>query len=295
MVLPSFLFSPPIHFFLSPNKAFFALLKLHYNISLMKEFVKSSYNLKNYQDTIIILHGWGSSKEKWQAVKENLEKQGLKVIIPDLPGFKKETKLKNPWDLDDYVDWFKNKYETQPHLKEIEPRKDHRFFLLGHSFGGRIGIKYAAQHPEKLKGLILVSAAGIKPKRNLQSRLISAVARFGQRFSSLPFYFSARKVFYRFILRRTDYIKSEEIPNLKETFKKIIAEDLTDYLEKIKTPCLIIWGDKDKETLLADAYLMNKKIPNSKLEILKNIGHSPHRETPIDLANKVVNFIKQNF
>ncbi len=46
--------------------------------------------MQNCQDTIIILHGWGSSKEKWQEVKENLEKQGLKVIVPDLPGFKKK-------------------------------------------------------------------------------------------------------------------------------------------------------------------------------------------------------------
>ena len=245
----------------------------------------SQFNNKNLEQdnpTLIIFHGWQSSKEKWQTVKENLEKQGLKVIVPDLPGFKKETELKKPWGLDDYLDWF----------TQLNNREDESFFLLGHSFGGRMAIKFAAKHPEKLKGLILVSAAGIKPKRNLQSRLISATAKFGRRFSSLPFYSFFRKIIYRFILRTTDYIKAEKILNLKDTFKKIIAEDLTGYLEKIKTPTLIIWGEKDKMTPLSDAYLMNEKIPNSKLEVLKNIGHSPHREAPKMLAEKIINFIK---
>ena len=239
--------------------------------------------MQNCQDTIIILHGWQSSKEKWQAVKENLEKQGLKIIVPDLPGFKKETELKNPWDLDDYINWFKN------FSSEIsEP-----FFLLGHSFGGRISIKYAAQHPEKLKGLILVSAAGIKHKRTFKQNLFFQIAKIGNKFSFLPFFNLFRKAFYKFIVREKDYIHTQGF--LKETFKKIISQDLTPHLSQIKTPTLIIWGEKDKITLLSDANLMNKKIQNSKLEVLKNIGHSPYKEIPIDLANKVVNFIKQNF
>ena len=238
--------------------------------------------MQNCQDTIIILHGWGSSKEKWQTIKENLEKQGLKVIVPDLPGFKKETELKKPWGLDDYLDWF----------TQLNNREDESFFLLGHSFGGRMAIKFAAKNPEKLKGLILVSAAGIIPKKCFMPNFISKMAKVGNKFSSLSFYSFFRKVFYRFILKRTDYIKAEKIPNLKETFKKIIAEDLTSYFSEIKTPTLIIWGEKDKMTPLSDAYLMNEKIPNSKLEILKNIGHSPHRETPKILAEKMTDFIK---
>lgn len=245
----------------------------------------SQFNNKNLEQDnqiLIILHGWGSSKEKWQEVKENLENQGLKVIVPDLPGFKKETKLKNPWNLDDYIDWF----------KEFSSEISEPFFLLGHSFGGRMAIKFAAEHPEKLKGLILVSAAGIIPKKSFSPSFISKMAKAGNKFSFLPFYSFFRKVFYRFILRRTDYIKSEEIPNLKETFKKIISEDLISYFSKIKTSTLIIWGEKDKMTPLSDAHLMNEKIPNSKLEILKNIGHSPHRKAPKILAEKILNFVK---
>ena len=79
-------------------------------------------------------------------VKEILDSKGIKVIVPDLPGFKKETALTRVWDLDDYVDWF----------KDFCSDFDEPFFLLGHSFGGRIAIKFAAQNTERLKGLILV-------------------------------------------------------------------------------------------------------------------------------------------
>ena len=37
--------------------------------------------------TLFILHGWQSSKEKWEKVKEKLEENKIEVIIPDIPGF----------------------------------------------------------------------------------------------------------------------------------------------------------------------------------------------------------------
>ena len=240
------------------------------------------------QETIIILHGWQSSKEKWQKVKQEIEQyyentsRNIKIIVPDLPGFKKETKLDRIWNLDDYVEWFKN----------FSSEVSEPFFLLGHSFGGRIAIKFAQKYPEKLKGLILVSSAGIKPKKRLYLYLISAVAKFGRRFSFLPFYSFSREFFYKYILRKTDYIKAEKLSYLKETFKKVIEEDLFPYLSQIKIPCLIIWGEKDKMTPISDAYLMNKKIPNSQLEVLKNIGHFPHIDVPKILTQKIQNFIE---
>ncbi len=237
--------------------------------------------------TLIILHGWQSSKEKWQRVKQEIKQyyentsRSIEIIVPDLPGFKKETALDRTWDLDDYVEWFKNFSSCHS-----EP-----FFLLGHSFGGRIAIKFARKYPEKIKGLILVSAAGIIPKKNLYRYLISAFAKITRKFAFLPFFPFFRKIFYKYILRRTDYIKAEKFPYLKETFKNIIKEDLRKHLSKIKVPCLIIWGEKDKMTPVSDAYLMNKEIPNSKLQILQGIGHFPYIENPKFLCRKIKDFI----
>ena len=250
--------------------------------------------------TLIILHGWQSSKERWQAVKQEIEERTengsrcIRVVAPDLPGFKKETELSRVWDLDDYVEWFKD-FSSKVCEDPAEgacPEPAEGFFLLGHSFGGRIAIKFAQKYPEKLKGLILVSAAGIKHKRTPYIRLILDIAKIGRRFSFLSFYPFFRNFFYKYILRKTDYLKAEKFSYLKETFKKIIAEDLTSCLPQIKTPTLIIWGEKDKLTPLSDAYLMKKEIPNSKLEILKGVGHFPHSKNPEILVQKIKSFVE---
>lgn len=229
--------------------------------------------------TLIILHGWQSSKERWQEVKENIEPDEIEVLVPDLPGFKPETELKSPWNLDDYVKW----------LKVFSQGKE-KFFLLGHSFGGRIAIKFAAKYPEKLQGLILVSAGGIESEKTLKELTILILAPYLKKLSFLPGYRLLREGFYRFILRKTDYIKAKGF--LKETFKRVIAEDLTFILEKIKTPSLIIWGEKDKMLPLREGYLMNQKIKNSKLKIFKEIDHNPHTEVPQLLSEKIKEFLQ---
>ncbi len=235
-------------------------------------------------DSLIIFHGWGSSKEKWQKVKEKIELEGIEVKVPDLPGFKPENKLKRTWTLDDYVQWTKEFSE-----------KENRFFLLGHSFGGRIGIKFAQKYPEKIKGLILVSAAGIKKPASFYHKILKKGAETMKKLKieEIPFlkgiWEFLRKFFYRYILRKTDYYETSDF--LRETIKKVLEEDLTPLLDKIKAPTFIIWGRKDKITLLEDAFLMKKRIKKSELVVLDNLGHAPHIKDPEKLAQKVIQFI----
>lgn len=224
---------------------------------------------------LIVLHGWQSSKEKWQKVKELLEKEELEVIVPDLPGFKKVNELKLPWNLDNYINW----------LKDFCDGFSEPFFLLGHSFGGRIAIKFTVKYPEKLKGLILVSAAGIRKGKPL----ILKIAPLFKKFSFLPGYYFLRKLFYKFVLRKTDYLEAKGV--MKETFKKVVAEDLTSYLSKIKIPTLILWGQKDKITPLNNAYLINKEIPVSSLEIIPRAGHEVNLTHPEELVKFIRDFI----
>ncbi len=218
-------------------------------------------------------------------MKENIEREGVKVIIPDLPGFKPETEIEKPWNLDDYVEWFKN-----------FSQKEEKFFLLGHSFGGRIAIKFTNKYPQKLFGLILVSAAGIKKEPTFAGKILGWGAKTVKtlKIEEMPqtkgFWQIFRKLFYRYILRKTDYLEASGF--LKDTIKNILAEDLAPLLSKIIIPTLIIWGEKDKITSLADAALMKKEIKFSQLEILDDIGHTPYSENPGLLAQKIKEFLK---
>ena len=124
--------------------------------------------LKN--QVLVILHGWQSSGKAWKQVQQRIQATGIKVVVLDLPGFRKENQLNRAWNLDDYVKWFDDFAN-----KEIrEP-----FFLLGHSFGGRMIIKYASENSKKLKGMILVSAAGVTKRPKLKILVFGLISKIG--------------------------------------------------------------------------------------------------------------------
>ena len=245
-------------------------------------------------ETLIILHGWQSSKEKWQQVKEKIEEKGIRVLCPDIPGFKPETELKEPWTLENYIDWFLD-YVKQSELED--PEITDGFYLLGHSFGGRMTIKIAANSLFKLKGIILVSAAGIKRSTKIHVELMGLLAKIIKAFKlgdaplTKNLYNFLRIFFYRYIIRKTDYLNAKG--NLNQTIKNILAEDLKDRLGHIKVPTKIIWGNKDKYTPVSDAYFIKKNIKNSEIEIFKNINHTPYIECPEKLAESIVKFVKK--
>ncbi|MDO8601408.1 MAG: alpha/beta hydrolase [bacterium] len=227
--------------------------------------------------TILILYGWGSYAKRWDNVKELFEAQGYKVFVPDLPGFGENPPPATAWNIDNYVEWVKD-FAEKNNLGQ--------FFLLGHSFGGSIGIKFAVKYPEKLKGLILAAAGRITKRKSVRNFLFLIAAKIGK-------IFFRQEIFKRIIYKlagSTDYFLAQGV--MKETMKKVIDEDLRPYLPKITTDTLIIWGDKDKETPVGDAYLIKKEIKNSKLEILPGVGHRIRLEVPEILVGKVKEFIR---
>lgn len=252
--------------------------------------LEANYKIRGAGEPILILHGWGGSSDSWISVQKILTAQKFKVIVPDFPGFGKSKTPREPWHVDDYVEWLKNfikevkKYNGEP----AEP-----FFLLGHSFGGRIAIKFTAKYPERVKSLILCSSAGIKPEQALKQKVLFCLGRLGDYlFSQRPlirFKDGARNIFYQ-IIRQRDYLKANG--TMKETVKKILEEDLLDFLPKIKTKTLILWGKLDKMVPLKYAYIMEEKIPNSRLIILPGIGHSPQLDVPEKLAKTIVQFLQ---
>ncbi|MDI6592077.1 MAG: alpha/beta hydrolase [Patescibacteria group bacterium] len=233
---------------------------------------------------LLILHGWGGSSDSWIKIQKILAKEGYKVICPDFPGFGKSKTPFEPWGIAEYVDWLADFINFQ----NLE-----KFFILGHSFGGRVAIRFAVKYPEKLKSLILCNSAGIKHPLSIDRRIFWILAKIGNILFSLNpltrFQIGARNILYT-LARRKDYLKAKDV--MKETIKKILADDLLSDLPKIKTPTLIIWGQKDRIVPLKDAYLMKEKIPDSELKILTKVGHSPHLEVPEKLTEIIIQFLR---
>lgn len=236
---------------------------------------------------IVILHGWGATKKSYDRLKPLLEQKGNSVFVFDLPGFGDEPAPSKAWSVDDYADWT---------LKHLAAMRLEKYYLFGHSFGGRIAIKIAAEHSKNLAGLILCDAAGVTPRPKTKIMLFSFLSKIGNAIFSLPLLKFLRPLARKFVYwlsgeRDYHYLQGEV---MRKTFRNVVGEDLTSLLPKINIPTLVVWGGKDKMTPLSDAYIINQGITGSKLEILGSIGHNPHREAPEKLADIVDKFVKES-
>ncbi|HEX9664798.1 MAG TPA: alpha/beta hydrolase, partial [Patescibacteria group bacterium] len=109
-----------------------------------------SYKISGQGQKILLLHGWGTDLSYFNDLVKLLVADEFQVVAVDLPGFGRSDSLDQGWSVDDYAD-FTNEFINNLNINDC--------YLLGHSFGGRIGIKLAAGQPDWLKGLILVNSA----------------------------------------------------------------------------------------------------------------------------------------
>ena len=199
----------------------------------------------------IFLHGWGASKTNFLWIKDYLN---CTCHFASLDGFDDE-----PPPDDITIEGYAKRLQ-----KYINDNKLNNVVLVGHSFGGRIAIEYAAHN--SLLGLVLVDSAGVKPKFNilkklkiLKYKLAKALCKIGlvnnkylDRFGSADF--------------------KEASDQMKRVMVYAVNHNQKNELNKIKCKTLVVWGKNDKDTPLYMAKIINKKIKNSELAIIDG-GH----------------------
>jgi pimeloyl-ACP methyl ester carboxylesterase len=234
---------------------------------------------------IVLLHGWGStmSGEKYKTLQTILERDGYKVYAPDLPGFGNNPLKKDALTFNDYCT-----FVYQLITKEIKAKK---VILIGHSFGGRIAIRFTHEHPNLVEKLVLTGASGIPHQLPLKKRIISTVSKIIKPIFTIPpfsfFYRFSRKFVYR-SLGEMDYYKAGP---LQETFKNVYMVSIVDDLDKISVPTQLIWGKDDTFTPIADGALMHKKIADSQFVMIPDATHKLPYERPDIFAQTVIPFI----
>jgi len=228
--------------------------------------------------TVIFLHGWRSQKEVWgQVINQVIKLSSYQVYAIDLPGFGGSPVPKTVWGVGDYAEMVKG---------FIEKLGLSNVIIVGHSFGGRVGIKLAAKYPQLISRLILVDAAGFvtnSPRKAFFRFLAKIVSPFF-RFS---FTGGLRKKIYQFI-GAEDYLAT---PELQKTFVSVVNEDLSEDMKKIVCPTLIIYGENDVDTPVEFGKQMQLKIKNSKLKILSNAGHFSFLDQPEEFVKIFKEFV----
>lgn len=224
-------------------------LKIHY---------KTSGTGKN----VVLLHGWGANIDSFTPVHHDLDKH-FQVYAIDLPGFGHSEAPADSWGTTEYTNLVRQ-FLNALHIENP--------ILIGHSFGGRLAIRLATT--EKINKLILVDSAGIRPRRKLNYYFKVYSYKLLKHIANLPIlriYLQNTVENVKKKVGSTDYQNANGV--MRAILVKVVNEDLRELLPHIQVPTLLIWGENDTATPIADGKLMVKLLPDAGLVILKNAGH----------------------
>jgi len=232
---------------------------------------------------LVILPGWGGSQETWHAFCTLAKEKIPSVTVIDLPCFGNEPCPNTPWGIAEYAQFVRNAL----------PKESDDVALMGHSFGGQIAAYIAMHEPQACTKLILSGAAIYRPKKTLKRALFALLAKVGGAFFSLPvvrrFQGRARQLLYR-AADSPDFLDTTSTVQ-KDTFKKVIREDISGELSKITIPTLLVWGTKDQYTPLRFGKKIAQHIPNAVIKIIPGGTHGLHISKKEELLSHILSFI----
>ena len=253
---------------------------------------------------LILLHGMSSSLNTWDSVVIGL-KDKKRVISLDLPGFGLTgPSPENAYNFD-YYSKFIDSFTTRLKIK--------RFILVGNSMGGAISWNYALHNPQGLAKMVLVDAAGYPKKGErgslgftiastpvINNLLLYATPKFLVRKSLETVYYDQARVTDEQVERFHDVAiregnRAAALLIFKGSFqgnsKRFLNSNIAR-IKEIKTPTLILWGDKDNLISVDNVAQFQRDIQGSQAEIYKNVGHVPMEEVPGKVAASIAGFVK---
>jgi len=251
----------------------------------MEDFVDINGTRIHYRESgsgkpLILMHGWGCTMDTVASI-ERVAAETHSVYNIDFPGFGKSTEPHDCWGVEEYtraIEMFAEKLGIENPV------------LVGHSFGGRVGLLMASRTP--VSKLILVDAAGVKPRR-------------GVRYYTKVYGFKAMKAICRMLFNKVkaeamiekwrrrkasaDYAAAS--PRMRSILSKVVNEDLCHAMPQITAPTLLVWGENDTATPIGDARRMEKLIPDAGLVSFAGCGHYSFLDNPVQFSAVLRSFL----
>jgi pimeloyl-ACP methyl ester carboxylesterase len=249
----------------------------------------------SHAPAVILLHGFGSSLETWEAWAQSLSTR-YRVVRFDLPG----SGLSEPDRGGSYAD-----ARNLEVLGQLMDQMDIRSaVLIGNSLGGRIAWTFAAAHPSRVRKLVLISPDGFaspgfeygKPAhvpvalrlmkhflpRVLMRNYLAAAYGDPSRLSDLVI-----DRYYELLLAPGD--RAAMISRMRQS----VLEEPIPILRQIEIPTLLLWGQKDRLIPFSNAADYLRALPNARLAEFPELGHVPHEEAPEKALRPVEQFLAE--
>lgn len=210
--------------------------------------VKINYIQYGEGNDVLLLHGWGQNIAMMKPLGDNLCDR-FRVTIIDFPGFGESDEPSSAWTITDYANMLE---------KLVVELKIKKPIIMGHSFGGRVAIRYSANNP--IEKLVLFGSPCIRREQEL-----SFSVKLLKKLKTLPGLNEFGEYMKKYIGSR-DYKAAS--PIMRKILVNVVNEDLSEYAKKIEEPTLLIWGEMDTEALVEDARELEKIMMDAGLIIL---------------------------
>jgi len=241
------------------------------------------WNVDHPSAVMVIVHGFTGSSDQFKELAENFSKLGLSVYALDHRGHGQSEGLRYTTNnFDDYVTDLKTFVDM---IKQWEPGKD--IFMLGHSLGGEITLKYALTYPNDLKGII-ASSPGIGAylslpvigKRPVPFQVDPAI---------IPFMETMARTFPNLSVPMTELSQPITLEFAIEVAKNMIY--LQDNAQNITVPCLFIIGSADPLIPLkaVKTFYDNIQIKDKAFIVYDGLDHNIFHTPYVDIVYKDLN------
>lgn len=241
---------------------------------------------------LIVLNGIMMSTGSWAPFIENFSKNNVLILV-------------------DFIDQGKSSSATQDYNHDLQVELVNElverlwyseYTIMGISYGGEVALQYAIEHPDKVKRLILANTA---------SRTSAWLSKIGKGWNSVAltknaeaYYLCAIPVIYsaEFFEKKKDWMDSREEylikyfddPVVRDRLLRLVNSsedyDVSDRLDEVKCPTLIISSTEDFLTPLPEQRFMHDRIKNSQWVTINGCGHASMYENPQVFAALVSGF-----
>lgn len=244
---------------------------------------------------IVLLHGFGASLHTWDPWAASLTGR-FRVIRLDLPG----SGLSPPDPTGDYTD-----ARSIVVLAALLDRLGvPRATVIGHSIGGRIAWRFAAEHGDRVDGLVLVAPDGFASPGfdyggapELPATLGAmryVLPRFVLQASLAPAYADPTRLTDDLVTRYHALIRGPGVRDaMIERLSQTVLADPVPWLKRIDAPTLLLWGEQDAMVPFANAAEYLAALPRATLAALPGVGHLPHEEAPERSLVELLAFLKR--
>ncbi|HET9498963.1 MAG TPA: alpha/beta hydrolase [Marmoricola sp.] len=243
------------------------------------------------QGTVLLLHGIGGSAETFAGVAPRLAAAGWHTLAWDAPGYGASadpgTDVTGPDSPGAYV------AAVEALLTALEVERAH---LVGVSWGGVIATHVAARRPELVASLTLLDStrgSGTTPAKAaaMRGRVTELVEVGPEAFAALRApRLLAERAAPDVAAAVTRQMAAVRVPGYAGAAEMMAQSDTGPLLAALQPPTLVLVGDEDRVTGVAESRLLAREIPGACLTLIEGAGHAAVQERPAEVADALLGF-----